>query len=160
MTVQTESGKIFQKRGLAVMDPFAPAGELFLSENPERCVFIPVISKYSRGKYRPGNSNVRNILVFPFAVEKCDGKMKFGIVAKSECGGQGQYVFCLLPTNRCRWKSVCGMTPQLLRYSRRIRMETVCRYLHYSDKTIDEIAVLTGFSGHYYFSRVFRQLQH
>ena len=109
MTVRTESGKIFQKRGLAVMDPFAPAGELFLSENPERCVFIPVISKYSRGKYRPGNSNVRNILVFPFAVEKCDGKMKFGIVAKSECGGQGQYVFCLLPTNRCRWKSVCGM---------------------------------------------------
>lgn len=39
MAVRTESGKIFQKRGLAVMDPFAPAGELFLSENPERCVF-------------------------------------------------------------------------------------------------------------------------
>lgn len=51
-----------------------------------------------------------------------------------------------------------GESPQ--QYSRRIRVEAACRYLRYSDKTIDEIAELTGFPDRYYFSRVFRQLQH
>lgn len=51
-----------------------------------------------------------------------------------------------------------GESPQ--QYSRRIRVESACRYLRYSDKTIDEIAELTGFPDRYYFSRVFRQYQH
>ena len=59
---------------------------------------------------------------------------------------------------RMHFRKETGESPQ--QYSRRIRVEAACRYLRYSDKTIDEIAELTGFPDRYYFSRVFRQLQH
>lgn len=56
-----------------------------------------------------------------------------------------------------RFRAETGESPQ--QFSRRIRVEAACRYLLYSDKSIEEIAELTGFPDRYYFSRVFRQLQ-
>ena len=97
MTVRTASGKIFQKRGFSVADPFAPAGELFLRENPERGVFVPVIRQNARDELRSGDSEVRNTAVLPhFAVEKSGGKARFRVVAKFERDGQGKRGFLVV----------------------------------------------------------------
>ena len=45
-----------------------------------------------------------------------------------------------------------------LQYSRRKRVEKACLLLHFTRKSIDEIARKTGFNDRYYFSRVFRQV--
>ncbi|MDD3153645.1 MAG: AraC family transcriptional regulator [Victivallaceae bacterium] len=44
-------------------------------------------------------------------------------------------------------------SPQL--YSRRKRVERACELLHFSDRSIDQIAEATGFRDRYYFTRVF-----
>ncbi len=47
-------------------------------------------------------------------------------------------------------------TPQL--YCRRKRIERACELLHFTGRSIDEIAELTGFADRYHFSRVFSRL--
>ncbi len=49
-----------------------------------------------------------------------------------------------------------GESPQL--YCRRKRIELACELLHFSDRTIEEIAEATGFADRYHFSRVFSQM--
>ncbi len=49
-------------------------------------------------------------------------------------------------------------TPQA--YSRRKRIEKVCELLHYSDYTLDEIAMQTGFSDRYHLTKVFWKVMH
>lgn len=56
-----------------------------------------------------------------------------------------------------RFRRETGESPR--QFSRRIRVESACRFLLYTEKSIDEIAELTGFPDRYYFSRVFRRLQ-
>lgn len=56
-----------------------------------------------------------------------------------------------------RFRRDTGESPQ--QFSRRVRVEAACRFLLYTEKSIDEIAELTGFPDRYYFSRVFRRLQ-
>ncbi len=51
-----------------------------------------------------------------------------------------------------------GETPQA--YSRRKRIERACELLHFSSLTIEEIAMATGFSDRYHFSRVFWKIMH
>jgi len=48
-----------------------------------------------------------------------------------------------------------GSSPQ--RFSRKKRLEKACMLLHFSDKTIQEIAEETGFCERYHFSRMFKQ---
>lgn len=52
----------------------------------------------------------------------------------------------------------CTESPGTL--SRRLRIEHACRLLHYSNRSIDEIANLCGFADRYHFSRVFSRLMH
>ena len=52
----------------------------------------------------------------------------------------------------------CGESPQ--QFSRRLRIERACRLLHYSNRSIEEIAELCGFADRYHFSRVFSRLMH
>ena len=49
-----------------------------------------------------------------------------------------------------------GISPQ--QYSRNKRIEKACLLLHFSKRSIDEIALETGFQDRYYFSRVFKQI--
>ena len=48
-----------------------------------------------------------------------------------------------------------GISPQ--RYIKKKRIDTACIQLHYTDKSIDEIADATGFANRYHFSRIFKQ---
>ena len=48
-----------------------------------------------------------------------------------------------------------GMTPQ--DYSRQLRLNEACILLNYSNRSIEEIAQMTGFCDRYHFSRAFRQ---
>ena len=50
----------------------------------------------------------------------------------------------------------CGESPGQL--SRRLRIEHACGLLHYSNRSIDEIAELCGFADRYHFSRVFARI--
>ncbi len=52
----------------------------------------------------------------------------------------------------------CAESPGVL--SRRLRVEHACRLLHYSNRSIDEIATQCGFADRYHFSRVFSRLMH
>lgn len=52
----------------------------------------------------------------------------------------------------------CGESPGLL--SRRLRIEHACGLLHYSGRSIEEIAELCGFAERYHFSRVFARIMH
>jgi AraC-like DNA-binding protein len=49
-----------------------------------------------------------------------------------------------------------GISP--LQYSRSKRIEKACLLLHFSEQSIDDIALKTGFQDRYYFSRVFKQI--
>lgn len=50
-----------------------------------------------------------------------------------------------------------GRTPQ--QYLREQRIREACLLLRFSGKTIDEIAVMTGFADRFYFSRVFKKIR-
>ena len=52
----------------------------------------------------------------------------------------------------------CGESPG--RLSRRLRIEYACGLLHYSGRSIEEIAELCGFADRYHFSRVFTRIMH
>jgi AraC-like DNA-binding protein len=56
-------------------------------------------------------------------------------------------------TLRRRFLLMTGETPRA--YAERRRVEQSCILLHFSDRTIDEIADATGFCDRYHFSRVF-----
>jgi AraC-like DNA-binding protein len=53
------------------------------------------------------------------------------------------------------FKEQTGVTPQS--YIQKKKIEKACVLLHFTDKTIDEIADKTGFCDRYHFSRVFRR---
>ncbi len=50
-----------------------------------------------------------------------------------------------------------GITPQ--KYLRQLRIERACFMLHYTDKSIKEIADSLGFSDRYHFTKVFSQIR-
>lgn len=56
------------------------------------------------------------------------------------------------------FRRCCGESPQQL--SRRLRIEHGCRLLHYSNRSIEEIAEQCGFADRYHFTRVFSALMH
>ncbi|HPN84035.1 MAG TPA: AraC family transcriptional regulator [Victivallales bacterium] len=53
------------------------------------------------------------------------------------------------------FKSASGISPQ--KYLRQIRIERACFMLHYTDKSIEEIAASLGFCDRYHFSKVFSE---
>jgi AraC-like DNA-binding protein len=53
------------------------------------------------------------------------------------------------------FKKFSGLTPQI--YLQRKRIEHACVLLQFTDRTIEEIALRTGFCDRHYFSRIFRQ---
>ncbi len=54
------------------------------------------------------------------------------------------------------FKKVTNFSPQV--YSRRLRINEACIMLNHSNRSIDEIALETGFCDRYHFSRAFRQV--
>ena len=54
------------------------------------------------------------------------------------------------------FRKVVGESPQ--QYARRKRLEHACALLHFTDETIETIAMQTGFRDRYHFTRAFRRL--
>jgi AraC-like DNA-binding protein len=88
-------------------------------------------------------------------VRRAETAIESGLPAAVDLHGIAEALGASERTLRRRFRAVTGETPRA--YAERRRVEQACILLHFSDRTIDEIADETGFCDRYHFSRVFAQ---